>query len=82
MLRSRFGKYTRMHFTPKGAMVGSSIQSFLLESSRVVRQAPEERNYHVRERGESRGAKSLDVASEPRARTLLQCTWSTPIHTP
>ncbi|XP_034243540.1 unconventional myosin-Va isoform X2 [Thrips palmi] len=44
---SRFGKYIEIHFDRAFHIVGASMRTYLLEKSRVVFQAPEERNYHV-----------------------------------
>lgn len=47
---SRFGKYTKLLFHQKlGHMIltGASMQTYLLEKSRVVYQSVDERNYHV-----------------------------------
>ncbi|KFP90287.1 Unconventional myosin-XV, partial [Apaloderma vittatum] len=43
---SRFGKLLNVHLQ-HGVVVGTSISQYLLEKSRVVFQAPGERNYHV-----------------------------------
>ncbi|KAI4498543.1 hypothetical protein M0802_006249 [Mischocyttarus mexicanus] len=43
---SRFGKYLEVHFRD-GVIVGGRITQYLLEKSRIVTQASEERNYHV-----------------------------------
>ncbi|KAJ3589043.1 hypothetical protein NHX12_009891 [Muraenolepis orangiensis] len=44
---SRFGKYIDIHFNKRGAIEGARIEQYLLEKSRVCRQSPDERNYHV-----------------------------------
>jgi len=44
---SRFGKYIEIHFNQNYHIVGASMRTYLLEKSRVVFQAPEERNYHI-----------------------------------
>ncbi len=44
---SRFGKYTRLLFNSKRQMVGASLQTFLLERSRLLSQAEGERNFHI-----------------------------------
>ncbi|KAI6222323.1 hypothetical protein M3Y99_01510500 [Aphelenchoides fujianensis] len=44
---SRFGKFIRTHFSNSGKLAGGDIEHYLLEKSRVVRQAPGERCYHI-----------------------------------
>ncbi|GMR57873.1 hypothetical protein PMAYCL1PPCAC_28068 [Pristionchus mayeri] len=44
---SRFGKFIRTHFSSAGKLAGGDIEHYLLEKSRVVRQAPGERCYHI-----------------------------------
>uniref|UniRef100_A0A8B9RNS8 non-specific serine/threonine protein kinase n=1 Tax=Astyanax mexicanus TaxID=7994 RepID=A0A8B9RNS8_ASTMX len=44
---SRFGKYLEMKFTPTGAVMGAKISEYLLEKSRVIKQAIGEKNFHI-----------------------------------
>lgn len=44
---SRFGKYIELQFNKCYQIMGASMRTYLLEKSRVVFQAPEERNYHI-----------------------------------
>ncbi|KAL4630719.1 unconventional myosin-VIIa-like [Arapaima gigas] len=44
---SRFGKYIDITFHKSGAIDGARVEQYLLEKSRVCRQAPDERNYHI-----------------------------------
>ena len=45
---SRFGKYIKLHFDKTGELVGASLDTFLLETTRVVRRnEDEERNFHI-----------------------------------
>ncbi|KAM7414758.1 hypothetical protein PAMA_019528 [Pampus argenteus] len=44
---SRFGKYIEIGFDKKHCITGANMRTYLLEKSRVVFQAPGERNYHI-----------------------------------
>ncbi|XP_057659116.1 myosin-VIIa [Diorhabda carinulata] len=43
---SRFGKYLEVYFK-QGSIISAKVTEYLLEKSRIVTQAPGERNYHV-----------------------------------
>uniref|UniRef100_A0A671RKN9 Unconventional myosin-Vb n=1 Tax=Sinocyclocheilus anshuiensis TaxID=1608454 RepID=A0A671RKN9_9TELE len=44
---SRFGKYIQIGFDRRYHIIGANMRTYLLEKSRVVFQAEEERNYHI-----------------------------------
>mmetsp|Transcript_84050 Transcript_84050/g.116107 ORF Transcript_84050/g.116107 Transcript_84050/m.116107 type:complete len:176 (+) Transcript_84050:724-1251(+) len=45
---SRFGKYTLMYFSLfEDKVLGARIKNYLLEKSRVIKVAPNERGYHI-----------------------------------
>uniref|UniRef100_A0A4W4GXT2 Myosin, heavy chain 10, non-muscle n=1 Tax=Electrophorus electricus TaxID=8005 RepID=A0A4W4GXT2_ELEEL len=44
---SRFGKFIRINFDVTGYIVGANIETYLLEKSRAIRQAKEERTFHI-----------------------------------
>nr|XP_054590278.1 unconventional myosin-VIIa isoform X2 [Nothobranchius furzeri] len=77
---SRFGKYIDIHFNRRGAIEGAKIEQYLLEKSRVCRQAPDERNYHIfycmlKGMGSEMKAKlGLGLASDYSYLTMGKCT--------
>uniref|UniRef100_A0A3B3RW47 Myosin-9 n=1 Tax=Paramormyrops kingsleyae TaxID=1676925 RepID=A0A3B3RW47_9TELE len=44
---SRFGKFIRINFDVNGYIVGANIETYLLEKSRAIRQAKDERTFHM-----------------------------------
>lgn len=44
---SRFGKFIRINFDVSGYIVGANIETYLLEKSRAIRQAKDERTFHI-----------------------------------
>ncbi|XP_007942045.2 unconventional myosin-Vb [Orycteropus afer afer] len=44
---SRFGKYIQIGFDRRYHIIGANMRTYLLEKSRVVFQADDERNYHI-----------------------------------
>ncbi|CAF3396041.1 unnamed protein product [Rotaria sp. Silwood1] len=44
---SRFGKFIRINFDTSGFIAGASIETYLLEKSRTIRQAKNERTFHI-----------------------------------
>ncbi|XP_054605643.2 unconventional myosin-VIIb [Nothobranchius furzeri] len=77
---SRFGKYIDIYFTQGGAIEGARVEQYLLEKSRVCRQAPEERNYHIfyymlmGMSAEQKKILSLGTAAEYKYLTMGDCT--------
>ncbi|GCC43032.1 hypothetical protein chiPu_0026910, partial [Chiloscyllium punctatum] len=41
------GKFIRINFDVTGYIVGANIETYLLEKSRAIRQAKEERTFHI-----------------------------------
>uniref|UniRef100_A0A8B9KRV2 Si:ch73-194h10.2 n=1 Tax=Astyanax mexicanus TaxID=7994 RepID=A0A8B9KRV2_ASTMX len=77
---SRFGKYIDIHFSKGGSIEGARIEQYLLEKSRVCRQAQEERNYHIfyymlmGMPAEQKKILSLGSAAEYNYLTMGKCT--------
>lgn len=44
---SRFGKFIRINFDSSGYISGANIETYLLEKSRAIRQAEQERCFHI-----------------------------------
>lgn len=44
---SRFGKFIEIQFCHQGTLLGASIETYLLEKVRLLRQSEGERNFHV-----------------------------------
>ncbi|XP_078081100.1 unconventional myosin-XIX [Mustelus asterias] len=44
---SRFGKYIQLQLNRSQQLLGASVQTYLLEKTRVAYQAPSERNFHI-----------------------------------
>eukprot|EP00050_Salpingoeca_kvevrii_P012733 m.24471 g.24471 ORF g.24471 m.24471 type:complete len:1371 (-) comp4280_c0_seq1:120-4232(-) len=44
---SRFGKYTELHFDRTNELCAASVETYLLEKSRIVRRSNLERSFHV-----------------------------------
>ncbi|CAD5206531.1 unnamed protein product [Bursaphelenchus okinawaensis] len=44
---SRFGKFIKVNYRENGMVSGANVEIYLLEKSRIISQAEEERNYHV-----------------------------------
>lgn len=44
---SRFGKYIKLYFDAKSNLRGAALETFLLETTRVVKHSALERNFHV-----------------------------------
>ncbi|CAG2054855.1 unnamed protein product [Timema podura] len=44
---SRFGKFIRINFDASGYIAGANIETYLLEKSRAIRQAKDERAFHI-----------------------------------
>lgn len=44
---SRFGKFIRVNFDASGYIAGANIETYLLEKSRTIRQAQDERSFHI-----------------------------------
>ncbi len=64
---SRFGKFVEMYFDVWGRVTGASINTYLLERSRVVSIASPERSYHI--------FYQLVAGADPELRKQLKYVW-------
>jgi myosin-5 len=44
---SRFGKFIELQFKSTGSLIGASIETYLLETVRLIHQQSGERNFHI-----------------------------------
>jgi len=72
---SRFGKFVQVIVSREGAILGASIQTYLLETTRVVQHAANECSYHINYQlvlGSSSAEKALyQVDGDPNKYTYL-----------
>merc|ERR1719225_31968 len=71
---SRFGKFIRINFDASGYIAGANIETYLLEKARIIRQAQEERTFHIFYQllmGASSELKSQMILEDPKNYTFL-----------
>lgn len=71
---SRFGKFVRINFDASGYIAGANIETYLLEKARVIRQADEERAFHIFYQllaGTSAEEKKKYILEDPKNYTFL-----------
>jgi len=71
---SRFGKFIRINFDASGYIAGANIETYLLEKARIIRQAPDERTFHIFYQllmGSDRELKSQMILEEPKNYTFM-----------
>merc|ERR550534_1638501 len=71
---SRFGKFIRINFDASGFIAGANIETYLLEKARVIRQADEERAFHIFYQllaGTSAEEKKKYILEDPKNYTFL-----------
>jgi len=71
---SRFGKFVRINFDASGFIAGANIETYLLEKARVIRQAEDERTFHIFYQllaGASAEEKKKYILEDPKHYTFL-----------
>merc|ERR1719150_3266180 len=71
---SRFGKFIRINFDASGYIAGANIETYLLEKARVIRQAEDERTFHIFYQllaGASAEEKKKYILEDPKHYTFL-----------
>merc|ERR1719460_2476492 len=71
---SRFGKFIRFNFDASGYIAGANIETYLLEKARIIRQAPDERTFHIFYQlltGASQELKSQMILEDARNYTFM-----------
>eukprot|EP00457_Paulinella_chromatophora_P001077 gb/GEZN01001079.1/.p1 GENE.gb/GEZN01001079.1/~~gb/GEZN01001079.1/.p1 ORF type:complete len:1074 (+),score=139.42 gb/GEZN01001079.1/:62-3283(+) len=74
---SRFGKYMEIQFSAIGMPLGGRISQYLLEKSRVVTRAKDERSFHIFYMFLTKSAgelKKYSVSSDPSKYEYLKCS--------
>jgi len=73
---SRFGKFIRINFDASGYIAGANIETYLLEKARVIRQADDERIFHIFYQllcGADAEQKKKFILEDPKNYTFLTC---------
>ncbi|XP_011503112.1 PREDICTED: myosin heavy chain, non-muscle isoform X2 [Ceratosolen solmsi marchali] len=73
---SRFGKFIRINFDASGYIAGANIETYLLEKSRAIRQAKDERTFHIFYQllsGASLEQKKEYILEDPKLYPFLSC---------
>merc|ERR1719346_594126 len=71
---SRFGKFIRINFDNSGYIAGANIETYLLEKARIIRQAGDERTFHIFYQlltGASQELKSQMILEDARNYTFM-----------
>ncbi|XP_066274321.1 unconventional myosin-IXb-like isoform X11 [Branchiostoma lanceolatum] len=75
---SRFGKFIQLNYKENGTVHGATVEKYLLEKSRIVSQASNERNYHVFYyllAGANQALKDSLILHKPEEFFYLNQTW-------